>query len=153
MHSLTRALSIKSHFGNESINLNFVLVSHCFENITEALKAHYRKKTRPWHRPQKGKRNVKIDSTLVFDSLKAQSFRLTCSYRDNLNYAYFSEGKERSVDQAADGHFRKLSQKVIERHPEFPIISQSQAQFLLFFGRDACPLWRPGKYSRCSVTR
>ena len=28
---------IKSHFRNESINLNFVLVSRCFENSIEAL--------------------------------------------------------------------------------------------------------------------
>ena len=28
---------IKSHFPDESINLNFVLVFRCFENITEAL--------------------------------------------------------------------------------------------------------------------
>ncbi len=36
---------LQSHFHDESINLNFVLVSRYFENITEALKAHYRKKT------------------------------------------------------------------------------------------------------------
>ena len=32
---------MKSHLSDESMNLNFVLVSHCFENMTEALKAHY----------------------------------------------------------------------------------------------------------------
>ncbi len=37
---------------------------------------------------QKGKKkNVKVDSALVFDSLKIQSRRLTCSFPGNLNYA------------------------------------------------------------------
>jgi len=36
---------IKSHFCNESINLNFVLVLRYFDNIAEAQAAHYWKKT------------------------------------------------------------------------------------------------------------
>ena len=40
---------------------------------------------------QKGKKNVKVVFALVFDSLKIQSCRLTCSFPDNLNYADFSQ--------------------------------------------------------------
>ena len=39
---------------------------------------------------KKEKKNVKVDFALVFDSLKIQSCRLTCSFPDNLNYADFS---------------------------------------------------------------
>ncbi len=77
--------SIKSHFPNESINVNFVLALRYFENIGEAESAHYWKKDADSVMTSK-KKNVqkKADSDLVFDSSRIQSCRLTCSFPKKL---------------------------------------------------------------------
>ena len=53
---------IKSHFPDESINLNFPLALRYFANITKAWIAHYWKKTLRRHWPKKEKKNIKLIS-------------------------------------------------------------------------------------------
>ena len=80
---------VNSHFCHESINLNFPLVSVIFATLLR-LSGRLTKKRRCHGTDlKKEKHTKKANSDLLCDSLKIQSCRLTCSFPDNLNYAYF----------------------------------------------------------------
>ena len=78
----------KSLFRHESINLNFPLLFGYLKNITEALVGALSKKdVAPLLTSKKKKKQKGSIPHLVFDSLKIQSCRLTCSFPDDFNYA------------------------------------------------------------------